>query len=162
MVILGICSEPTIINVIRIIVLFINIIKVLVPIILILSLMIKFASAITKNDNEVLGSIKKAVVPNIIAAVLIFLVPTLIDLVVKVSFPNSEYSKCISGISKETIKEAYNNKMDSLISKAEESLNISDYNNAYIYLHNIADEEKKQEYENKLKSIKEKIDEIEK
>ena len=50
--ILSICSEPSIMEVMRIIVLFINIIKVVVPIILIISLMIKFAGAVTKNDQD--------------------------------------------------------------------------------------------------------------
>ena len=155
---LSICSEPSIMEVMRIIVLFINIIKVVVPIILIISLMIKFAGAVTKNDQDLLNKAAKTAVPNAIAAVLIFLVPTFVDIVVRLTFPNSSYSECISGISKETVSAAYNKKMDELIKVATKSLTNADYSNAYSYLNNIKDKDEKEKYKAELEELKELID----
>ena len=155
--ILSICSEPSIMEVMRIVMLLINIIKVVVPIILIISLMIKFAGAVTKNDQDLLNKAAKEAIPSAIAAVLIFLVPTFVDIVVKATFPNSDYSKCISGISKESIEEAYNKKMDELIKVATTSLTNVDYSNAYSYLSNIKDKDKKQKYQEILSVLNERL-----
>ncbi len=158
MIILGICNEPSILEVLRIVVLFINIIKAVVPIILIISIMIKLAGAVTKQSQDEINKVVKSAVPNAIAAVLIFLIPTFVDIVARISFPNSDYSQCISGISKETIQVSYHNRMDELIKIAQEELNYYNYSNAYSYLSNIKDDSKRTEYENKLQEIKEQID----
>jgi pimeloyl-ACP methyl ester carboxylesterase len=155
--ILSVCDEPTVMSVLRYVVLMIKILKAAIPIMLIITVMIKFASAITKHDNDLLAKATKSVVPNLIAAVLIFLVPTFVNLVVKISFPNSDYTKCISDVTIDTVNNAFNNKMDSLIAAAESSLEYSDYSSAAAYLVNIKDSDKKQEYENKLEAIKELI-----
>ena len=157
--ILGICEEPSILNVMRLVVLLIKILRVAVPIILIIVMMLRFASAMTKHDDAAVTKAMKSVVPNIIAAVLIFLVPSFVDIVVKISMPNSDYTKCISDITIEKVNQAYNSKMDKLISEVESSLEYSDYTSAYAYLQNIKDAEKRQEYEAKLDAIKKLIDE---
>ncbi len=155
--ILSICDEPTVMSVLRYVVLMIKILRAAIPIMLIITVMIKFASAITKHDNDLLAKATKSVVPNLIAAVLIFLVPTFVDIIVKISFPNSDYAKCISGITGDKVNDAYNQKMDTLIASVENSLEYSDYSSAVAYLTNIKDSEKKQEYESKLEAIKELI-----
>ena len=157
--ILGICEEPAILNVMRLVVLLIKILRVAVPIILIIVMMLRFASAMTKHDDAAVTKAMKSVVPNIIAAVLIFLVPSFVDIVVKISMPNSDYTKCISDITIEKVNQAYNSKMDKLISEVESSLEYSDYTNAYAYLPNIKNSDKRKEYEAKLDAIKELIDE---
>ena len=96
--ILGICEEPAILNVMRLIVLLIKILRVAVPIILIIVMMLRFASAMTKHDDAAVTKAMKSVVPNIIAAVLIFLIPSFVDIVAKISMPNSDYTKCISDV----------------------------------------------------------------
>ena len=116
--VLSICSSPDILKIIRIIVLLINIIKVAVPIILIVFLMIKIMGAVSKQNQEEIAKTIRSSIPNIIAAVLIFLVPTFVDIVARLSFPNSDYVKCISGISKEKIEIAYDEKMSSLLSSS--------------------------------------------
>ena len=141
--ILSICDEPNILKVLRIINLFVSIIKVVVPIILVLSLMIKFASAVTKNDNDILTSVKKTVVPSVVAAVLIFLIPTFINIIVAISFPNGEFNSCLSIKTLEQLDEAYEKKMEKYIDIVKESLKINDYNYAVNYLENINNEEKK-------------------
>ena len=156
--ILSICEEPSIMNVMFYVALMIKILIVAIPIMLIITIMIKFTSSIAKHDNDLLAKATKSIVPNLIAAVLIFLVPTFVDLVVKISFPNSDYTKCISGITIDKVTDAYNKKMDSLIATAESSLEYSDYSSAAAYLANIKDNDKKQEYAAKLDAIKELID----
>ncbi len=153
--ILSICSEPNTMKIIRIVVLLINIIKIVVPIVLIVFLAIKIMGAVASQNQEEITKRVKSSIPNIIAAVLIFLVPTFVDIIARLSFPNSDYAKCISGISKEKIEEAYINKMNDLISKAEDSGKYSDYANAKLYLSNIKDQAKREEYEKKLEELDE-------
>ncbi len=155
--ILSICDEPSIMETLRIVILFINIIKVVVPIILIISLMIKCAKAMMQKSQDEVMKVVRSCIPSAIAAVLIFFVPTFVDIIARISFPNSDYTKCVSGISKESIEVAYNNQMDELIKIATTSLTYSDYSNAYAYLQNIKDNDKKEEYENKLKELEGKL-----
>ena len=68
--------------------------------------------------------------------------------------------KWIKNISIEQIEIAYINRMDDLVRKAEETLDINDYNNAMLYLRNITDESKRKEYEKILSEIKSQIDEM--
>ena len=156
--ILSVCEEPSIMNVMYYVILMIKILRAAIPIILIITVMLKFASAVTKHDEAAIKKVTSSVVQNLVAAVLIFLVPTFVDIVVKLSFPNSDYTNCISGITLDTVNAAFNAKMDKLISEAESSLEYSDYSSALTYLSNIKDSTKKQEYEAKLNTIKELID----
>ncbi len=156
--ILEVCDSPNVMETMNIVVTIINIIIVVVPIILLLSLMIKFASAATKNDQDALKTIKKKAVPNIVAAVLIFLVPTFINLIITVSFPESNYSKCVVIVPKEEIRIAYEEKEERLVSKVEKSLNISDYTTAKSHLINIENDEVREAFEKRLEVVKKLID----
>ena len=120
--------------------------------------MIKIMGAVSKQDQEQIMKTVRSSIPNIIAAVLIFLIPTFVDIVARLSFPNSDYSKCISGISKEKVEIAYDEKMSELVSIAEESLKYSDYSVALGYLQNIKDSTKREHYTERLDEIKEAID----
>ena len=156
--IISICSDPKILEIMRLVNIFINIIRIIVPILLIFSLMFKFMSVIkTGNENE-LAKVKKSSVINVVAAVLIFLIPNIISIIVKIGFKENDYDKCLE-VNNITITEAYEDKMEKLVLKAEETLNINDYSNALSYLNNIKDENKRKSYEERLKVIKEKIDE---
>ena len=156
--ILSICEEPTTMDTIRIIMLFINIIKVLVPIILILSLAIKFTKAITEHSQEEIMKTLRNGIPNMIAAVIIFLVPTIVDIVIRLTFPNSDYTKCISGITVEKVEGAYIAKMEELIEIAQSTETYTDYHNANGYLPNIKDKEKREEYKELLDELLATID----
>ena len=154
----SICSEPKILEVMRLVNIFINIIRIVVPILLIFTLIFKFAKATINDDKDNLQKVLKTAPSNIVAAVIIFLVPIFVSLIVKVSFPNSDYNNCISIRTIEQVNEIYENKIESLISKAEETLELYDYSSAYNYLNNIKNEDKRVYYEEKLKNIKEQID----
>ncbi len=160
--ILSICNEPGTLNIIRIVVLLINIIKIVVPIILIVFLVIKIMGAVTKQNQDEIAKTIKSSIPNIIAAVLIFLIPTLVDIVARLSFPNSDYSKCISGISSEKINDLYIDNEDELINIALEKKTYATYYSAFGYLKNIKDKDKRKEYEDILAQLLAEIDELNK
>ena len=157
--ILSICDTPKVLEVMSIVNIIITIIRIVVPIVLLFSLVFKLIQASTKGDEDALASIKKKAVPSIIAATLIFIVPVLVNLIVSVSFPNSEYTKCIANISFEKIETIYTDKEEKLVSRAEETLNINDYVNAKNYIHNIKDNSKRESYESRLEEVKKLIDE---
>ncbi len=158
----SICSEPKVLEVMRIVNTVISIIRIVVPILLIFVLAFKLISAITNNDKDSLAKVKKTAIPNIVAAVIIFLIPTLINIVIEITIKDNEYKQCLQVKSIDDIQNIYLNKMEELVSKAEETLDINDYNNAMLYLSNIKDEEKKKELEERLKLVKEQIDEMNK
>ncbi len=102
--VLSICSDPKILEIMRIVNLAINIIRIAVPIILIFVLMIKLVGAITKSDDDGLQKVMKIAPKNILAAALVFLVPFFVRMVVKITAPDSEYEKCITITSLEEIE----------------------------------------------------------
>ena len=152
--VLSMCSNPSTMEVMGKILLFIDIIKVVVPIILIIILMLKFAKAVSSHDaNELQKSLKSAV-SSCIAATLIFLVPTSVELVAKLSSGDLSYQDCLIRYSPEEIKLAYYKEADKLIALAEESTNRADLSNAYAYLDNIKDETKKAELTGRLEEVR--------
>lgn len=158
MMILSICDSPSALEVISKILLLIDIIKVAVPIILIIFLMIKFMRAVSSHDEGEIQKVFKSSISNMIAATLIFLIPTIVIMIARLSMASTPYSKCLVRLSSDEIAIKYYNNADSLIKKAEDSLKYSDYFNALGYLDNIKDLDKKNEYLRRLEDIKEIID----
>ena len=152
---LSICDLPDVLKVMRIVNIVITIIKVVVPILLIVSAMIDFARAV--SDAE-LNKITKPMVNKVIAAILVFLIPTFVKLIAEITLNNGEYESCLGDITIETIKMAYVNQGEKLVKKAEESETIMDYSTAESYLMQIEDETKRKEFEDRLAVVKEKID----
>ena len=152
----SICSEPKVLEVMRIIDIFVDIIRIVVPLLLIFSLMFKFMSAIKTGEEDNLAKVKKSAVTNVVAALVIFLIPNIVNIVVNVTFPNSDYKNCLN-VTMAEVNVSYENKMERLIKRAEETLNMNDYNAAKGYLKNIKDETKRKEYEKRLDAIYQKI-----
>ena len=155
----SICSEPTVLKVMKYVNLFISIIRIVVPIILIFVASFRFISVIKTGDEDNLNKVKKSVITNAIAAVVIFLIPNLVSLIVNMSFSENDYKNCLEA-NDAIIVQAYEDKLGNLVSKAEETLNIYDYNAAQLYLKNIKDEEKRKAFEERLAAVKEQIDKL--
>ena len=97
---LCICDLPDVLKVMRIVNIVITIIKVVVPILLIVSAMIDFARAV--SDAE-LNKITKPMVNKVIAAILVFLIPTFVKLIAEITLNDGEYQNCLGDITIETI-----------------------------------------------------------
>ena len=149
MLILGICDVPEVLEVMRVVNIIVLILKIVVPIILIVSGMVTFMSAIKVGNEDFLAQAKKSLINKCIAAVAIFLVPTIVSVLVNISGPDNEYKNCLEADAT-TINQAYNNKADTLLSKAESSKKLEDYSNAVTAVAGVKDETKKQEYQKRL------------
>ena len=151
--ILGICDNPDILNVMRIIDIVITIIKIVVPILLIISGMITYMNAV--KDNEAISKTNNLFVRKIIAAVLIFFIPTFVNIIAKMTEGSLEYSSCITNATPEGISGAYRKNADIYVNRAVNSLKESDYNVAKDYINNISNENDRNELNNKLNTLNE-------
>ena len=99
--IISICDLPDVVKVMRIVKIVITIIKIVVPIMLIVSAMLDFARAVS---NAELNKVTKPMVNKVIAAILVFLIPTFVRLIASIASNDGEYTNCLSNITIETIK----------------------------------------------------------
>lgn len=158
--ILSICDNPDVLQVMRIINIVITVIKIAVPILLIIFIMIELIGAVA--DEEKFKKVTSGAVKKFIAALLIFLIPTFIQVivvnVVGSNETNEEYKNCLKDLSVEQINKIYEKNALEAIVKAESTNNYSDYSNAVLLTHKIPDKEVRTEYLNRLSAVKAKID----
>lgn len=83
MPIMSICSNPEVLEVMRIINMVVLIIKISVPILLILIGIITLFKTIKVGSDDLFSKAKKSLINKCIAAIVIFLIPTLVNVVVK-------------------------------------------------------------------------------
>ena len=155
----SICSEPRVLEVMRIVNIIILIIKIAIPIILIVIGMLDFAKAVSVGADDALPNSIKTFVKRIIVAILIFLIPTFISIIFSITSSSKDYKNCLEVRTKEEINAIYLQVEEKLVAEAESSNNISDYTNAYGYLINIKDDNKRQEFQDRLAEVKKIIDE---
>ena len=153
--ILNICDLPEVMKVMRIINIVILIIRIVVPILLMISAMISLVHAIT--DAE-LNKLTKPMVNKVIAAVLVFLIPTFVRVIARIAGNNGAYEKCLTIVSKQEIQDAYTDQALSWTEKAEDTKTIDDYNTAQTYLIHIKDQDEKTALQERLDKVKEEIE----
>lgn len=158
--ILSICDNPDVLQVMRIVNIVITIIKIAVPILLIVFIMLELVGAV--SDEDKLKKVTSGAVRKFIAAVLIFLIPTLVQVIVVTTLGDEDaadgYKNCLKDLSLEQINKIYETNALEAIEKAESTLNNNDYSNAYILTHKIKNTTKKNEYLKRLETLKTKID----
>ncbi len=159
MSILSICDNGDVLSVLRIVNIVITIIRIVVPIILILSLMLNYMNAVKDNDSDALAKANRLLVPKILATVLVFLIPTFVNLIVEVVDPgNKTYLSCLNDATEENINAAYRLVVEKYIDATRESLKLTDYQLAENALTKVKNEADKQELSQELDSLKHYID----
>ena len=124
--ILDICDNADIMSILRIVKIVITIIRIVVPLILIISLSINYTSAVKSNDSDLLSKANKSAIPKIIAAILVFLIPTFVHILGNIGGSTS-YIHCLDIATSSNINSAYEKVAREKINKAKESLELSDY-----------------------------------
>lgn len=158
--ILGLCDDGDVLSVFRIINMIIMIVKIVVPIILILIGMIRLMNTIKSGNEDLLSKAKKSLITNCIAAVIVFLIPTFVNVLSRISVSDgSGYLGCLNKATLENINQAYIAQAEELLTSSEENLNYNGYYSAVIVVSKIKDKELKQQYNEKLDAIYKLIEE---
>ena len=133
---LNVCDNPTVLEVMRIVKIILTIIRIVVPLILIISLMIGYTKAVANKDADALSKANKTAVAKVIAAILVFFIPTFVNIIGHITGETS-YLSCINIASSESISESYKTMAQSYLNRAKTSLSLADYNNALNYVNKI-------------------------
>lgn len=148
--ILDICNVPDILSVMRYVKIVITIIKIVVPILLIISGMIDFIGAV--GNADVSDALKK-ITRKSIAAIIVFLVPTFVNLIIKVLDFKGNYYPCIENATVEGIEAARERVARDYILLAKNTLVTEYYYGAKPYISELKNEAVKEQLTNELESI---------
>lgn len=157
--ILSLCSDANILKILRYIKVVINIIFVIVPILLLVTASISYLKAISNADKDGIAKTNKAMISKCIAAVIIFFIPLITKMIVKLaSTDENDYISCIENATPEGISNAYIKNANDTVKKVKTSYDINDYNKAKDTIRNIDDELEKRALTKELEDAKVIID----
>ena len=152
--ILSLCDSGDVLSVFRIVNIIIMIIKVAVPILLIIVGMVTLMKSIKTGNEDLLAKAKKQLVSNCIAAVIIFLVPTLVNVLARLSSNDgNSYLSCLKNATIENINQAYITQAEALLASSEENLNYNGYYSAVTVVSKIKDAALRKQYNEKLATM---------
>ena len=100
---LNLCDDFRFLKILYLFKIIIKVISIVVPILLILFLSIELVKAIVESNEAKINALKKSSIKRIIAAVVVFLVPTFVSLFLSI-FNSKDYQNCIVDLSSEKIK----------------------------------------------------------
>ena len=157
--ILSLCTDANILKILRYIKIIINIIFVIVPILLLVTASISYLKAISNADKDGIAKTNKAMISKCIAAVIIFFIPLITKMIVKLaSTDENDYISCIENATPKGISNAYIKNANDTVKKVKTSYDINDYNKAKDTIRNIDDELEKRALTKELEDAKVIID----
>lgn len=102
MLLMSVCTDPQFLSALKIVKIAVGFISIVVPIILILAVMIKLIKVVIEGDNK-FKEVLKSCTLQIISAIVVFLVPTMVSLVMSVVSTVNESDSCWNNANDETI-----------------------------------------------------------
>jgi len=150
---MGICTDPDILNIIRIAKVLIMLLEAIIIVALIIFAMIDIIKLITSSDVDTKKTLNK-MIKRLIAACIILLVPVIVNISIGLVSTTMDYENCLANANDEYINNAYINKADDLVSKAMASMNVHDLNLAERYVNNITDDQIRSNLLNRIDALK--------
>lgn len=152
---MAICDNAETLSVVKMIKTIMTIIRIVVPLLLIISIAVGY----TKNvkDGELEKTHKKTVTKSV-AAVLIFLIPTFISVIMNLIWSDSDLTSCLNNATTEGILQARVNYTEKLISILENDFSYSNYTAAKESTKDIDDKSTKASLNAKIESYEQYID----
>ena len=155
--ILGICSQPEILEVLNLVKIIVGGICIIVPIILIVFISKDYLKSI--SDSDALANVHRSLITRAIAAIVIFMIPTFIRVILYVAdFAGAEVYDCLDKANAVDIDIAYSNKASDYLNKTKDSLNRTDYDNAKISASKVDDVNKRNDLLEELEKLEEYVD----
>ena len=158
MSILSICDNGDVLSILRIVKIVLTIIRIVVPIILILSISITLLSAVKDKDSDALNKSLKGIITKSIAAILVFMIPTFVNILANISDGDKNYLSCLKSANSESITAAYRLQAEKMIDIVTESLNNADLKAAKSAIKKVKDEDIQNELMDELTTVEDYID----
>ena len=150
---LTLCNNPELLSVIRVIKLLMIAIQIAAPIMLVVFVMIEFFNVINEGKD---GALKKAFnnsLSRCIACIVLFLVPTFVNVVIGLSTMDNSYKSCLDNATVDKIQSAYNDRAREKVNIAKEKLTDYSYQDAMNALENMSDGEEKNNLLKELENL---------
>lgn len=155
---LSICDNSTVLSIFRIVKILIRIITIVVPLILIISSMTMLIKEMHGGDNDLLGKSLKSIATKSIAAILIFLIPTFVNILADISGNDSSYKTCVNNATITGISETRYKEAKSLVETAKKDINKANYQVALSKVNKIKEDGLKKELLDELSVVKDSLD----
>ena len=156
--ILSICDSADVQEVMSLLSTLVKVICIAVPILLIISLMISFTKAITDKNGEGLSNVSKSLISKVIAAILVFFIPTFVRIIANITLTDTEYEACLNIRTLKEIEISREAEIDGKIDKLKRSMSNTDYNDVKADVNSLSDGEVKDKYLKELDKIKNELD----
>ena len=149
--ILDACASPSVLKVMRIIKIVITAIKIIVPILLLVTGAMTFLKAVADGDNK---KASQAFIRKCIAAIAIFMVPTIVGMVFKLLDQDKLYYSCLENATKEGIITAQAQLAEYYMVNAKSTLTESSYRAAKSIVEDMYDSPEKTKLLTELEQVK--------
>ena len=156
MYILGACDDGDVLNGVRMLVIFMNIFRTVVPLIIIGMGIKDLMAVVTGNKDGQLKTSLSQLAKRIIAGLIVFMLPTLIDALLDILVEDgTSYQYCIENATPEGIQKAYYNTSLKMLETAKEDLDAGELQDALGYAkRKVEDSGQLQEIQSKYEKIR--------
>lgn len=149
----AICTDPDAMTILRMVKTILTIAKIILPLIIIVTASIDFAKLVIAGNFENFKGPLEKLMYRLIAAVLVFFIPTLVNVIFGFIDENIDVVACFDNASLENIDAAYESKAIILLTQAEYSLDSQDYEDASYAVSKLEDGETKDNYLARLEKL---------
>lgn len=157
--ILTVCSNADLLSVMVIVRKILDLLQIIAPIGLIVFASIDIIKAVISNKQDEIYKKLHMIPKRLFAAIIVFFVPVIIDLVMNVADNTFEYASCFENATDEFVQDAYTSNAYEAVSLAETSQKRLDYEKASLLTNKIKDEQIKATLKERLKIVFEAIKE---
>ncbi len=157
--ILTVCSNADLLSVMVIVKKIMDLLQIIAPVGLIIFASIDIIKAVISSKQDEIYKKLHMIPKRVFAAIIIFFVPVIIDLVMNLADNTFEYAACFENATEEYVQEAYTSNAYEAVSLAETSQSRLDYEEASLLTNKIKDEQIKATLKERLAVVFEAIKE---
>lgn len=155
--ILTVCGNADLLSVMVIVKKILDLLQIIAPVGLIVFASIDIIKAVISNKQDEIYQKLHMIPKRLFAAIIIFFVPVIIDLVMSIADNTFEYASCFENATEEFVQDAYTSNAYEAVSLAETSQKRLDYEKASLLTNKIKDEQIKATLKERLKIVFEAI-----
>jgi len=151
--ILTVCSNADLLSVMVIVKKIMNLLQIIVPIGLVIFASIDIIKAVISNKQDEIYKKLHMIPQRLFAAIIIFFVPVIIDLLMGLIASNFEYASCFTNATDEYVQQSYEYNAYDAVAYAESSLKMYDYEKALLLTNKVKDDSIKIALKERLKVV---------